>query len=178
MRASGVPLTQGVPGLYSFNGYHQAFLKAIGQVAVQLASEEPWVLGIRDQSGLPRGDPAATQRLTEDVRLLYLQDYARIWSAFLDDIRIVRAATLTQATQIARILSAPDSPLASLLRAASRETTLGAKPEGEASVVDKASDKVTAARDKLLKIIGESDPTKIPSVEPGPRLESIVDDRC
>jgi len=177
VRASGAPLTQGVPGLYSFNGYHQAFLKAIDQVAVQLASEEPWVLGIRDQSGLPRGDPAATLRLTEDVRLLYLQDYARIWSAFLDDIRIVRAATLTQAAQIARILSAPDSPLASLLRAASRETTLGAKPEGEASVVDKASDKVSAARDKLLKIIGESDPTRIASVTPGTRLESIVDDR-
>lgn len=177
MRASGAPLTQGVPGLYSFDGYHQAFLKSIDQVAVQLASEEPWVLGIRDQSGLPRGDPAATVRLTEDVRLLYLQDYARIWRAFLDDIRIVRAATLTQATQIARILSAPDSPLASLMRAASRETTLGAKPEGETSVVDKATDKVSAARDKLLKIIGETDPTRIAPVTQGNRLENIVDDR-
>jgi type VI secretion system protein ImpL len=177
MRASGAPLTQGVPGLYSFDGYHQAFLKSIDQVAVQLASEEPWVLGIRDQSGLPRGDPVATQRLTEDVRLLYLQDYARIWRAFLDDIRIVRAATLTQATQIARILSAPDSPLGSLMRAASRETTLSTKPEGEASVVDKASDKVSAARDKLLKIIGETDPTRIASVTQGKRLENIVDDQ-
>ncbi|KXU83295.1 type VI secretion protein [Paraburkholderia monticola] len=177
VRASGAPLTQGVPGLYSFDGYHQAFLKAIDQVAVQLASEEPWVLGIRDQSGLPRGDPATMQRLIEDVRLLYLQDYARIWSAFLDDIRIVRATSLTQAVQIARILSAPDSPLAALARAASRETTLGAKPEGEANVVDKANDKLSAARDKLLKIIGESDPTKIAPVASGNRLESIVDDR-
>ena len=177
VRASGAPLTQGVPGLYSFDGYHQAFLKAIDQVAVQLASEEPWVLGIRDQSGLPRGDPAAMQRLTEDVRLLYLQDYARLWTAFLDDVRIVHATSLTQAAQIARILSAPDSPLASLARAASRETTLAAKPEGEASVVDKANDKITAARDKLMKIIGEPDPTKIAPVASGNRLESIVDDR-
>jgi type VI secretion system protein ImpL len=177
VRASGAPLTKGVPGLYSFDGYHQAFLKAIGQVAAQLASEEPWVLGIRDQSGLPRGDPATLQRLTEDVRLLYLQDYARIWSTFLDDIRIVRADSLTQATQIARILSAPDSPLATLARAASRETTLGARPADEASVVDKANDKVTAAREKLLKIIGEPDPTKIAPVASGTRLESIVDDR-
>ena len=135
------------------------------------------MLGIRDQSGLPRGDPAAMQRLTEDVRLLYLQDYARIWSAFLDDIRIMRATTLPQAVQIARILSAPDSPLAALARAASRETTLGAKPAREASVVDKANDKLTAARDKLMKIIGEPDPTKIAPVASGNRLESIVDDR-
>jgi type VI secretion system protein ImpL len=116
-------------------------------------------------------------RLTEDVRLLYLQDYARVWKTFLDDIRIVHAGTLTEATQIARVLSAPDSPLAALARAASRETTLGAKPAGEASVVDKAGDKVDAARQKLLKIIGEPDPTQIAPVAPGNRLESIVDDR-
>ncbi|RFU48332.1 type VI secretion system membrane subunit TssM [Paraburkholderia sp. DHOC27] len=177
VRTSGAPLTQGVPGLYSFDGYHQAFLKAIDSVAAQLAAEEPWVLGIQDQSGLPRGDPAAMLRLTEDVRLLYLQDYARIWSAFLDDIRIVHATTLTQATQIARILSAPDSPLVALARAASRETTLASKPESEASVVDKANDKLTAARDKLLKIIGGPDPTKVAPVAPGAQLESIVDDR-
>ena len=48
-------------------------------------------------------------------------------------------------TIIARILSAPDSPLAMLVKAASRETTLGAKPEGETTVVDKATDKITAA---------------------------------
>ncbi|WP_233888771.1 type VI secretion system membrane subunit TssM [Paraburkholderia flagellata] len=176
-RASGAPVTQGVPGLYSFDGYHRAFLSAIDQVAAQLASEEPWVLGIHDQSGLPRGDPAAMRRLTEDVRLLYLQDYARIWKAFLDDIRIVRATTLTEAAQIARILSAPDSPLLALARAASRETTLGTKPESEAGVVDKANDKLAAARENLMKIIGEPDPTRIAPVAPGNQLESIVDDR-
>ncbi|SAK51146.1 type VI secretion system membrane subunit TssM [Caballeronia ptereochthonis] len=177
VRASGKPLTSGVPGLYSFDGYHKAFLKAVDLVAAQLAAEEPWVLGIRDQSGLPRGDPAAMQRLTEDVRLLYLQDYARTWTEFLNDIRIVRSDNLSQSVQIARILSAPDSPLAMLVKAASRETTLGAKPESETTVVDKANDKITAAREQLLKIIGGPDPTRIAPVAPGTQLESIVDDR-
>ena len=177
VRASGAPLTRGVPGLYSFDGYHNAFIKAVDQVARQLAGEEPWVLGVRDQSGLPRGDPARMQRLTEDVRLLYLHDYARIWTEFLADIRIVRADNLTQSTQIARILSMPDSPLAMLAKAASRETTLGTRPDNETTVVDKASDKISAAREQLLKIIGGPDPTKIAPVVPGARLESIVDDR-
>ncbi|WP_250475564.1 type VI secretion system membrane subunit TssM, partial [Caballeronia sp. GAFFF1] len=177
VRASGKPLTNGVPGLYSFDGYHKAFLKAVDQVSAQLAAEEPWVLGIRDQSGLPRGDPAAMQRLTEDVRLLYLEDYARTWTEFLNDVRIVRSDNLSQSVQIARILSAPDSPLAMLVKAASRETTLGARPESETTVVDKANDKITAAREQLLKIIGGPDPTRIAPVAPGTRLESIVDDR-
>jgi type VI secretion system protein ImpL len=177
VRASGAPLTRGVPGLYSFDGYHKAFLKAVDQTSAQLATEEPWVLGVRDQSGLPRGDPAAMQRLTEEVRLLYLQDYARIWTEFLNDIRIVRADTLTQSVQIARILSAPDSPLALLVKAASRETTLATRPENETTVVDRANDKITAAREQLLKIIGGPDPTNIAPVAPGTQLESIVDDR-
>ncbi|KIG09307.1 type VI secretion system membrane subunit TssM [Caballeronia concitans] len=177
VRASGAPLTRGVPGLYSFDGYHKAFLKAVDDTAAQLASEEPWVLGIRDQSGLPRGDPAAMQRLTQDVRLLYLQDYARTWTEFLNDIRIVRADTLSQSVQIARILSAPDSPLAMLVRAASRETTLAAKPDNEATVVDKANDKISAARERLEKIIRGPDPTRIAPAAPGMRLESVVDDR-
>jgi type VI secretion system protein ImpL len=176
-RASGAPLTQGVPGLYSFDGYHQGLLKALDAVALQLAAEEPWVLGIHDQSGLPKGDPAAMQRLGEDVRLLYLQDYARIWRAFLDDIRLLHVSTLAQATQLARILSAPDSPLASLLTAASHETTLGAKPAANSNVVDEAGDKLSAARQKLLKIIGEPDPTKIAPVSAGGPLEDIVDAR-
>ncbi|WP_321799973.1 type VI secretion system membrane subunit TssM [Caballeronia sp. J97] len=176
-RSSGAPLTRGVPGLYSFDGYHKAFLKAVDETAAQLAAEEPWVLGIRDQSGLPRGDPASMQRLTEDVRLLYLQDYARIWTEFLNDIRIVHADSLSQSAQIARILSAPDSPLAALSKAASRETTLGAKPEGETTVVDRANDKIGAAREKLLKVIRGPDPTQIATVAPGAQLESIVDDR-
>ncbi|BBQ01093.1 hypothetical protein BSFA1_62210 (plasmid) [Burkholderia sp. SFA1] len=177
VRSSGKPLTSGVPGLYSFDGYHKAFLAAVDQVSAQLAAEEPWVLGIRDQSGLPRGDPAAMQRLTEDVRLLYLQDYARTWSDFLNDVRIVRSDTLAQSVQIARILSAPDSPLAMLVKAAARETTLAAKPATETTVVDKASDKLTAAREQLEKIIRGPDPTRIAPVAPGTRLESIVDDR-
>ncbi|WP_250523393.1 MULTISPECIES: type VI secretion system membrane subunit TssM [unclassified Caballeronia] len=176
-RSSGAPLTRGVAGLYSFDGYHKAFLKAVDETAAQLAAEEPWVLGIRDQGGLPRGDPAAMQRITEDVRLLYLQDYARIWTEFLNDVRIVRADTLSQSTQIARILSAPDSPLAALAKAASRETTLGAKPESETTVVDRAGDKLGAAREKLLKVIRGADPTQIAPVAPGAQLESIVDDR-
>ncbi|MDR5806860.1 type VI secretion system membrane subunit TssM [Caballeronia sp. LZ019] len=177
VRASGAPLTRGVPGLYSFDGYHKAFLKAVDDTAAQLAAEEPWVLGIRDQSGLRRGDPAAMQRLTQDVRLLYLQDYARTWTEFLNDIRIVRADSLSQSAQIARILSAPDSPLAMLVQAASRETTLAAKPQDETTVVDKANDRISAARKRLEKIIRGPDPTKIAPVAPGTRLESIVNDR-
>ena len=37
MRASGQPLTKGVPGFFSYDGYHKVFNKAAGQVTSQLA---------------------------------------------------------------------------------------------------------------------------------------------
>ena len=80
----------------------------------------------------PRASPTAPvrERLTEDVRRLYLTDYAKTWDDFLNDVKLIRPADLQQTIEVARILSAIDSPLPQFLRAASRETTL-VKPEGE-----------------------------------------------
>ena len=176
-RKSGEPLTEGVPGLFSYDSYHQAFSAAVGPLARQLAGEEQWVLGLAEPSASATGDPIAMQRLDQDVRRLYLEDYARTWEAYLDDLSLAPAADLTQATQIARVLSAPDSPLPALLTAASRETTLGERPEGERSAVARAGDTIRDARQDLLRIVGGDDPTRIEPVVGGGRLENLVDNR-
>ena len=46
VRASGLPLTRGVPGLFTFNGYHKGFQSVVGEATAQLASEQGWVLGL------------------------------------------------------------------------------------------------------------------------------------
>jgi type VI secretion system protein ImpL len=46
-RASGEPLTQGIPGLFTKAGYQSAFQPAVEKATRQLADEEPWVLGIK-----------------------------------------------------------------------------------------------------------------------------------
>jgi type VI secretion system protein ImpL len=45
-RASGQPLTKGIPGLFSRDGYFKAFKPSIAKVAPTLAAEERWVLGL------------------------------------------------------------------------------------------------------------------------------------
>ena len=46
-RASGEPLTQGMPGLYTRDGYRKLVLPAVQTTTPVLASEESWVLGLR-----------------------------------------------------------------------------------------------------------------------------------
>lgn len=152
VRASGAPLTEGVPGLYSFDAYHHAFLKQAASVSRQLADEEAWVLGQRSDTAAP--GLSANQRLTEQVRRLYLDDYARVWEAFIADLKLRPSRNMQDSIQLARLLSAVDSPLPPLLRAMTRETTLATKRQAEKTLVDKASDKFGKTRADLEKLFG------------------------
>ena len=172
-RKSGTPLTRGIAGLYTYDGYHKGFAKAVDAVTAKLAEEESWVLGTRSDGASGRNAASVAR----DVRRLYLADYARQWEALLADISLVRSPGLAQSIQVARVLSGPDSPLPKLLRAISRETTL-TPPEGEKTVVDKAGEKLASAKQELGKVLGVDIGTGAPAAgAPAERLESIVDDR-
>lgn len=172
-RASGQPLTAGVPGMYSYNGYHKAFIAQSEGVASQLADEEPWVLGTPGGSRL--ADAAARSRLVDEVRRLYLEDYARIWETFIADIKLVRAASLQQSIELARILSSPDSPLPLLMRAIVKEVTLVPTDEAEKTPAAKAGDKISSAREDLLKLFGQQKAGAATTAVSRP--ESLVDQR-
>ena len=148
-RASGQPLTSGVPGLYSVNGYYNVFLSEAERVTGQLADEEGWVLGLQPRGLAETGNKTA---LLGEVRQLYLEDYARTWANFVNDIKLIRAADLQQSIQFARVLSAPDSPLPALMRAIAKEVTLGQQDDADKSMVEKAGDKVKTTRDELMKL--------------------------
>jgi type VI secretion system protein ImpL len=174
-RASGAPLTKGVPGLYSYDGYHRGFQREVAKAAEQLAQEQSWVLNIAE----PPKDAATAVRanapLMDDVRRIYLTEYATTWESFIADIRLQPLTSMAQSIQMARMLSASDSPLAPLLKAMSRETTLGSS-SGK-SVVEKAEERATGvvqqSRERLAGILS----ARKPVAADAPRLESIVDDR-
>jgi type VI secretion system protein ImpL len=125
-RGSREPLTKGVPGLYTKDGYDKHVAERADRVASELADEETWVLGAG--AGTPGGSKVA-----EAVKRLYLEDYRRIWRAFLNDITLRRGSDLTGTIEITQVMSAPDSPLKSLMKAIDRETKLSAPPEGLAA---------------------------------------------
>ena len=177
-RVSGAPLTRGVPGLYTYDGYHRGFQKEVERTTRQLSDEEGWVLGLPETSRLNAlRDPLALGRLTDQVRRLYLLDYVKQWEGFIADIRMLPFGNLAQAVQMARILSAPDNPLAPLTRALSKETTLTVSESKD--VVERAQDKakttISDSREQLLRLLGNKNAPDV--VAPGARIESIVDDR-
>jgi len=173
-RASGQPLTHGVPGLFSYRGYYEAFQKQYEQVTKQLADEEGWVLGVSEKDRGKVVDLNAKEGLANEVRRLYLTEYANTWEAFIADIRVVLGKSQGEAIQSVRILSAPDSPLPDLLRKIVREVTLVKKSEDEKTLLDKGEERLKAGASPLTKLFG--DKTK-PTTELVSRPESIVDDR-
>ena len=176
-RASGKPLTDGVPGLFTYDGYHQRFQQAVAQITPQLAAEEPWVLGQPGNVASRLQGAAALGDLTDRVRGLYLQEYVKHWEALLSDLHLVRASGLEKNIEIARILSSADSPLGRLLRAVVKETTLipPRKDGATAGALDRAAEAVRGTRRNLEELIGGSSATA--KAAPGKPIESIVDDR-
>jgi type VI secretion system protein ImpL len=169
-RASGLPLTKGVPGLYSYRGYHEGLQSVVEEATKQLEDEQGWVLGVTsDAGGGVRG--AIADKLPNDVRTLYLNDYRDAWKAYIADLRVIPPTSTDQAIERTRFLSAPDSPLLPLMKAISRETTLlGGQGLGDRAN-STAQSAVEAVRNKVLGQLGGR-PTQ---AAPGERIESIVD---
>jgi len=172
-RRSGAPLTKGVPGLFTYDGYHRGFQKEVGRVARQLAEEQAWVLGVAETPRDAAASVVASDQLLDDVRRIYLEEYAATWQAFVADVRLQPMASLAQSIQMARLLSAPDSPLPPLMKGMSRETTLLAST-GK-NVIEKGTDSASDALKKSRKALSDLLAQKKP--DGGPRIESIVDDR-
>ena len=118
---SGAAIDAGLPGVYTWAGYHNVFLPLLPGVTQDVA-EDAWVLGRekRDVAGTIRD----TAKLRRDVLGLYLDDYARRWDAMLADIAIKPFNTLQQGLDQLSLLSAPASPLRDLLTSIDAQTQL------------------------------------------------------
>jgi type VI secretion system protein ImpL len=127
-RSQGVPLEKGVPGFFTYDGYHKLFSAKVGEIIQSARGEDSWVMG--QQDGLVNTAAATAQQLVavdalvDDVRRQYLEEYAGQWKSFLESVRPLTGDSLAFDINVVRQLAAPDSPLSRLARAAARETTL------------------------------------------------------
>jgi type VI secretion system protein ImpL len=124
VRASGKPLTDGIPGFYTVDGFHNVLLPALGNVAKDVAGES-WVLGTRSEL---RPNSPELDRLERDVIALYVADYGKQWDAMLGDLNIVPLRNAQQAVQDLYVLSSPQSPMRDLLTSIARQLTLSKPP--------------------------------------------------
>jgi type VI secretion system protein ImpL len=132
-RASGQPLTEGVPGLYTVEGLYRVVLPRLPQAALEAASEA-WVLGpaAATQSGNAR-------TLEADVLTLYAAEYVRAWQTLLSDLVLPPPSGLPEAAEKLNLLGAPNSPLKDLLRGIARQLSPGTMPEPPAGVAAAAA---------------------------------------
>ncbi|WP_431103700.1 type VI secretion system membrane subunit TssM [Roseateles noduli] len=130
-RASGQPMTRGVPALYTRSGYARLFLTDAPRQARHLLEEERWVL-----PSSPAREAVSEAAFVDALRrvgTLYGQNYIRHWDALIGDLKPVRVDSLDRGLAVARVLASPDSPLPTLMRAAARETRLGPEAAGTAA---------------------------------------------
>ncbi|MEJ8827318.1 type VI secretion system membrane subunit TssM [Variovorax humicola] len=183
-RADGQPLEKGVPGLFTYDGYHDLFNKRLPEFVGRALDDDAWVMG-RGGTAVPRkgalgdaDDALTTNPLLEDIRRQYLAEYATHWEGFLVSIRTVGASDTMNTSlgfdlSVLRQLAAPDSPLSRLARAAARETTLSrplaTRAQEDRGFFDKATDELNKQTREIGRNLG---------IRPEERLEKeIVDNR-
>ena len=174
VRGSGLPLTRGVPGLFTYDGYHKGLQTVVGDAARTLAAEQTWVLGIAPAQAQGAEALLTSGRLVDDVRRLYLNDYRDTWKAYIADIRLQPLTSMSQAIEKTRFLSGPDTPLVPMLRRFAKETTLlAAGPGAVGQAQQRVSDAVRRGQEMVLGTLGAKPAT---TGAPTDRIESIVDD--
>jgi type VI secretion system protein ImpL len=150
-RASGAPLSQGVPSLFTVAGYDKGFRAQAPLLVKQLGDEEAWVLGTSSNG---QGVARMATTLTE-VQQLYLNEYIKSWDDLLGDLRLIPSTSLQGSIQAITLLSAGDSPLKLLLNGVAKETKLAGGNDKSAEAVaagmlDKAAGAMRSTVDKLM----------------------------
>jgi type VI secretion system protein ImpL len=169
VRASGKKLTDGIPGFFTIDGFHNVLLPSIGSAAKSVVAES-WVLG--KQLAF---DPAGPQmlNLTGDVVGLYEADYAPMWDLMLADLNVVQLRSPSQAAQDLYIMASPESPMRKLLAAVSRQLTLSVPPGGTpVPAASRANASPSNTELRLQSLFGAAQPAaSAPAQLPGHEID-------
>ncbi|HSU03988.1 MAG TPA: type VI secretion system membrane subunit TssM, partial [Acetobacteraceae bacterium] len=158
VRASGKPLSDGIPGFFTADGFHKVLLPSLSSAAKSVASES-WVLGKRVEFD---PDGPQTRRLEQGVIELYEADYAAAWDSMLADLNMVQERSVSQAAQDLYILASPESPMRSLLVSISGQLTLATAPEtptAPAAAAAPSNGISDSAALRLQAVLGKAQPT-------------------
>jgi type VI secretion system protein ImpL len=165
MRASGAELDEEIPGLYTYQGFHEFFESENKRLAEEIRAEN-WVLGAEQNAQLS----TRLQELDREIERLYMADYVNTWSALLSDLRIVTFRDIQHATQVIEVLSGPASPMVSLLQVVRENTELNRLPVDAENAAESIQNNAPDAR-RIERLVGstqdaQADPGNDPSGNP------------
>ncbi|MBD8891282.1 type VI secretion system membrane subunit TssM [Roseibium litorale] len=148
IRTSGKPLSAGVEGVYTYEGFHAYFLPELATIEDRVKFQK-LVLGPKAEEVTPE----TLSRLSRDVLALYENDYVSRYDELLADVDIIPMESLGQATQVVNVLSGPTSPVRNILNAVDKETRLTQLPGTEAVKSGAASAAASFVRDEVVSAL-------------------------
>ena len=164
VRASGTPLSEPVPALYTSAVFRELNGTGKYELLRQFAADD-WVFG---GSVLDARNSGA---LIYEMTGLYEQDYIRTWDAVLRDVQIRPTANARELTELLGVLSSPASPLKGFLAAVAENTNLMKAPDADAApaVPAQAAGAMAAVSkaSQLASVLGAPPPG---ADEPGTRV--------
>ena len=126
-RLSGQTLRVGLPGAFTYRGFHDVIAPLIPEIAAEaVLDREIFAGGCVESANIGVGE------LQADITKLYYDDFIDRWNGFLRDVRLAPITELSQARENLRDLSSEDSALKRLLVAVVAETHL-TRPEEAAA---------------------------------------------
>jgi type VI secretion system protein ImpL len=125
---------EGVPGIYTQQGYNQVALPYLAD-AVQEALNEGWVRG---ETAAP-GDAQSVDVVSNAVLQQYYDAFRKHWQDILTDIRIRKPQSLADAAEIARVLVVKPSPIEGIARSIAEATDLHGTMAGQDAISDAAA---------------------------------------
>ncbi|MFZ1346546.1 MAG: type VI secretion system membrane subunit TssM [Tabrizicola sp.] len=118
-RISEKTLRVGLPGAFTYDGFHTTVLPLIPEVAATAALDQAVFAG-----GCAESSDASVATLEADILKLYQDDFIAQWNGFLRDIRLAPITDLQVAAVNLKDLASPDSTLRRLVRAVVDEVDL------------------------------------------------------
>lgn len=156
-RLSEKTLRVGLPGAFTYDGFHKTVLPAVPEVAAQAILDRAVFEG-----GCAESSDTTTTLLEADILKLYYDDYVAQWDSFLRDIRLAPITDLNTARVNLKDLSSDDSALKRLLLEVVAQTHLtrvessdsGGPPKGLLKAATKKLGKVGKLAKKGSKLVG------------------------
>ncbi len=168
-RVSEKTLRVGLPGAFTYKGFHENILPLVPEISAQATLDRAVFAG-----GCAESSQTSAELLEKDILKLYYDDSIAQWDGFLRDVRLAPIKDLAQARQNLKDLASADSALKRLLSAVVDETFLTRPPaEGEGGGAPKGALKAASKLGKLGKLVkqgtriakvtgGSSEPTELP----------------
>ncbi|WDE03293.1 type VI secretion system membrane subunit TssM [Thalassomonas viridans] len=116
---SGRSFNQGIPGLFTYSGFHGIFSIEKKRVIKRLI-EDSWVYG----DDLNTLDEATKIKIAEQLEQKYIRDYIFYWEDFLSDLTLKSYANSRDGEKITHALSSPDAPVKSIIAAVKKNVQL------------------------------------------------------